>query len=91
MKKITLISALVASMLTVSSAEMFGGMMSDMMDIPKEMITSGTDAMKDIKDAAKDAADEVKDSATDLKDDATDATKDVKKEDATETVTEAKK
>jgi len=83
MKKITLISALIASMITISSAEMFGGMMSDMMDIPKEMITSGTDAMKDMKDAAKDSVDAVKDAAEDvkddIKDDATDTTKSVAK------------
>jgi len=69
MKKIVLISTLVASMMSISSAEMFGGVMSDMMDIPKEMITSGTDAMKDMKDAAKDSVDAVKDAATDIKDD----------------------
>ena len=72
MKKITLILALVASMITISSAEMFGGMIGDMMDIPKEIVTSGTDVMKEMKDVAKDTADEVKDSATDIKNDATD-------------------
>ncbi len=78
MKKITLIALLTSSMITISSAEMFGGMMSDMMDIPKEMITSGTDAMRDMKDAAKDSADAVKDAATDVKDSAKDVTKDAK-------------
>jgi len=62
MKKLTLISLLIASMSTTVSADMgFGGIMKDMMDIPKDIITEGTDAVKDMKDSAKDSATEIKD------------------------------
>ena len=58
MSRLTLIAMLTASMLTTASAEMFGGVIGDMMDIPKEIITSGTDAMRDVKDSVKDINDD---------------------------------
>ena len=70
MKKLVLLTALTASMITSASADMgFGGMMKDMMDVPKEMITSTTDSMKEMKDSTKDSMTEMKDSATDIKND----------------------
>lgn len=73
MTKLTLIATLTATLITTSSADMgFGGIMTDMMDIPKEIITSGTDSMREMKDAATDSIDEIKDSATDIKDSASD-------------------
>lgn len=69
MTKLTLIATLTATLITTSSADMgFGGVMTDMMDIPKEIITSGTDSMREMKDAATDSIDEIKDSALDKKD-----------------------
>ena len=67
MTRLMLIAMLTASMLTTASAEMFGGVIGDMMDIPKEMITSGTDAMRDVKDSVKDSVDDIKDDDDDDK------------------------
>ena len=79
MIKTTLITLLTASTLTTAMADMgFGGMMKDMMDIPKEMITEGTNSMKDMKNSAKDAVEDAKDTATEMKDDAQDASTDIK-------------
>jgi outer membrane lipopolysaccharide assembly protein LptE/RlpB len=70
MTKAVLLTALTASMITSASADMgFGGMMKDMMDVPKEMITETTDSMKEMKNSTKDSMTEMKDSATDIKDD----------------------
>jgi gas vesicle protein len=71
MTKLTLIAILTASTLTTASADMFGGVIKDMMDVPKEIITSTTDAMKDVKDSVKDSVDDVKDSASDTKEETT--------------------
>ena len=73
MKKIILLTTLTASMITSASADMgFGGMIKDMMDVPKEIIKSTTDSMKEIKDSTKD-------SMTDINDDDDTETKDVNK------------
>jgi len=70
MTKAVLLTALTASMITSASADMgFGGMMKDMMDVPKEMITETTDSMKEMKNSTKDSMTEMKDSATDMKND----------------------
>jgi outer membrane lipopolysaccharide assembly protein LptE/RlpB len=82
MTKLVLLTALTASMITSASADMgFGGMMKDIMDVPKEMITSTTDSMKDMKDSTKDSMTEMKDSATDIKDDVKMPTLDLNKKD----------
>jgi len=90
MTKLTLIALLTTLMLTTASANGMGGMMTDMMDIPKEIITSGTDAIKDMKDAAKDSMDEVKDNAIDSVDDMKDAVPDTTTADDTAAKVEKK-
>ena len=83
MKNLTLLTLLTASIFTTASADGIGGIMTDMMDIPKEIITTGTDAMRDIKNSATDSMEEIKDSATDsikdVKDSATDSKDDKEK------------
>lgn len=70
MSKSTLLLILITSAVTSASADMgFGGIIKDMMDVPKEVMTSTTDSMKDIKDSMKDSITDIKDSAIDKKDD----------------------
>jgi len=67
MTKLLLVTALISTLISSASANMgFGGMMKDMMDIPKEVITSTTDSMKDIKDSTTDSMKEIKNSAKDV-------------------------
>ena len=90
MTKLTLLTALTLSIITSASADMgFGGMMKDMMDVPKEVITSTTDSMKEMKDSTKDSMTEMKETATDMKDDVKMPTLKIKTKDA-ETTTVSK-
>jgi len=83
MKKLTLLATLTATLITTASADGMGGMFRDMMDIPKEVITSSTDAMREVKDSAVDSVKDIKDSVKDKDDDV--------KKDKTTTISSEKK
>ena len=86
MKKIILITAMVASIITTSSAGMsfMGDMINDMTDAAREMKDSAMDVGKDMKSETVDSAKEVKtdmiDTAKDMKDTTTNSVEEIKSE-----------
>jgi len=84
MKKLILLVALTATMLTTASANFsfMGDMMRDMTDAAKEMRTEATDGMKEMKTDTIDAVKEMKtegiDAAKDMKSEGIDGVKEMK-------------
>jgi len=69
MKKTTVITLLMASILTTASAgfSFMGDMIKDMRDAAQEMKEEVTDGAKDMKDEMRDAKTEIIDNAKDMK------------------------